>query len=241
MAYIGMRKPQFAPITTRTDGSAITYGTPIVLGPAVSANLTFDVADNPDCGDDVIIDNDKGINGYSITLETNDITAEGRAKCLGWTEKTTGTTTVTVTHYEVGDGAPPEGGLAYIRVKMFKGVRKYEAFFFHAVQCSSGGENASTKQKQITWNHPTINASGIGVYLDSTGVARYFDWMQFDTASAAQNWINGKFGYTPPSPSGGKRAASGTVLPFSGILGKNGGCPIAPKPLRLFCENWKRM
>ena len=85
MAYIGMRKPRFAPITTpRVDGSAITYGTPIVLGPAVSANVTFDVADNPDYGDDIVQNNDNGINGYSIAMELNDISAEGRAKCLGW-------------------------------------------------------------------------------------------------------------------------------------------------------------
>ena len=198
MAYIGMRKPQFAAVSgTRTDGSAIAYGTPIVLGPAVSANVTFDVADNPDYGDDTIIDNDKGINGYSITLETNDITAEGRATCLGWTARSSGTPSA-VTHYEVGDGNPPEGALAYIRVKMFRGTKKYEAVFFHCLQCSSGGENASTKEKQITWNHPTINAAGIGVYLDSTGVVKYFDWMEFESESAAQTWINGKFGYTPP-------------------------------------------
>ena len=202
MAYIGMRKPKFAPITSRTDGSPITYGTPITLGPAVSANVTFDVADNPDYGDDVIQNNDKGINGYSIALETNDISAAGRAACLGWKKVMSTTVTANVDHYEVNDSAPPEGGLAYIRVKLPAGSseRKYEAFFFHCLQCSSGGENASTKQKQITWNHPTINASGIGVYLDSTGTARYFDWMEFETESAAQTWINGKFGYTPPSP-----------------------------------------
>lgn len=198
MAYIGMRKPRFAPISApRVDGTSITYGTPIVLGPAVSANVTFDTADNPDYGDDVIIDNDKGVNGYSITLETNDISAEGRAACLGW-KPNTGTGSAVI-DYQVTDKAPPEGGLAYIRVKLFKGVRKYEAFFFHALQCSSGGENASTKQRQITWNHPTINASGIGVYIDASGTARYFDWMEFDTESAATAWINGKFGYTPPS------------------------------------------
>ena len=203
MAYIGMRKPQFAPISSpRVDGSAITYGTPIVLGPAVSANVSLDVADNPDYGDDVIQNNDKGVNGYSITLETNDITAEGRATCLGWKKVMSTVTTTAVDHYEVNDGAPPEGGLAFIRVKMPAGssTRKYEAFFFHALQCSSGGENASTKQKQITWNHPTINASGLGVYIDSNGQARYFDWMEFDSESAAQTWINGKYGYTPPSP-----------------------------------------
>ena len=160
--------------------------------------MTFDVADNPDYGDDVIIDNDKGVNGYSIALETNDITAAGRAACLGWEAVKDSSTPPVVQYYKVTDDAPPEGGLAYIRVKLFRGVKKYEAFFFHALQCSSGGENASTKQKQIEWNHPSINASGIGVYLDSSGEVRYFDWMEFDTESAAQTWINGKFGYTPP-------------------------------------------
>ena len=64
MAYIGMRNPVAAPITAYTEGSAITYGNGMILGPAVAANLTFDVADNPDYGNDVIIDNDNGINGY---------------------------------------------------------------------------------------------------------------------------------------------------------------------------------
>lgn len=197
MAYIGMRKPIFAPITSRVDGSAITYGTPLILGPAVSANLSFDTADNPDYGDDVVIDNDKGVNGYSIAMETNDISKEGRAACLGW-KPVTGTGS-TVVEYDVTDAAPPEGGLGYIRVKLFRGVRKYEAFFYHALQCSSGGENASTKQRQITWNHPTINASGIGVYIDSSGEAKYFKWMEFDTEDAALDWIYGKFGATRPT------------------------------------------
>lgn len=201
MAYIGMRTPKFWPITTRTDGSAITYGSPVVIGPAVSANVTFDTADNPDYGDDIIIDNDKGVNGYSIALETNDISKEARAACLGWKPISSGTPSA-VTHYEVTGAEPPEGGLSYIRVKMFKGTRKYEAFFFHALQFSDGGENASTKQKQITWNHPTMNGTGIGVYIDSSGEAKYFNWMEFDSESAATTWINSQAGYTPPANNG---------------------------------------
>lgn len=192
MAFIGMRSPKFWPISTpRVDGQAITYGTAVVIGPAVSANVNFETADNPDYGDDVIIDNDKGVNGYSITLETNDVSAAARAACLGW--KPVGTT---VTHYEVTDAAPPEGGLSFIRVKMFRGVRKYEAFFFHALQFSDGAENASTKERQITWNHPTMEASGIGVYIDSSGEAKYFRWMEFDTETAANTWINNQGGVT---------------------------------------------
>ncbi len=195
MAYIGMRKPKFWPISSRTDGSAITYGTAVDIGPAVSASVTFDVADNPDYGDDVIIDNDKGINGYSISLETNDVSKEARAACLGWKAKQSGSPAAT-THYEVTDAEAPEGGLSYIRVKMFKGERKYEAFFFHALQFSDGAENASTKQRQITWNHPTMTATGIGVYIDSSGEAKYFNWMEFDSETAANAWINSQGGAT---------------------------------------------
>ena len=201
MAYIGMRNPKFWPVTSRVDGSAITYGNPVVIGPAVSAQVSFDVADNPDYGDDVIIDNDKGINGYSIVLETNDISAAARAACMGWKPISSGTPAA-VTHYEVTDAEPPEGGLSFIRVKMFKETRSYEAFFFHALEFSSGGENASTKQKQITWNHPTMNGTGKGVYIDSTGDAHYFNWMEFETQAAAESWINAQGGYTPPSNNG---------------------------------------
>ncbi len=199
MAYIGMRNPKLWPISgTRTDGQAITYGTPVVIGPAVSANVTFDVADNPDYGDDVIIDNDKGINGYNVALETNDISLEARAAALGWKPKSSGSPAA-VTHYEITGDAPPENGLSYVRVKLFRGETKYEAFFFHAMQFSDGGENASTKQRQIQWNHPTMNGAGIGCYLDSSGEVKYFDFMEFDTQAAADAWINSKGGYTPPS------------------------------------------
>ena len=196
MAYIGMRNPKFWPISTpRVDGSPISYDDPVEIGPAVSANVTIQTNDNPDFGDDVIIDNDKGVNGYTIALETNDVSKDARAACLGWKPVGTGTTT----HYEITDAAPPEGGLSYIRVKMFKGTRTYEAFFFHALQFSDGAENASTKERQISWNHPTMDGSGIGVYIDSSGEAKYFNWMEFSTEAAAKAWINSQGGYTPPS------------------------------------------
>jgi len=190
MAYIGMRNPVFAPITSHTDGSAIAYGTGLVIGPAVSANVTFETQDNPDYGDDVVIDSDNGINGYSISLETNDISKEARAAVLGWKPKTGSGSAVE--EYEVTDEAAPEGGFGYIRVKMFKGVRKYEGFWFHKIQFASGGENAATRQKQITWNHPTMTGTGIGAYIDDSGKAKYFSWMEFDTEVAAKAWLYGK-------------------------------------------------
>lgn len=192
MAYIGMRNPVIAPITAHTDGSAITYGAGMVLGPAVAANISFDVADNPDYGDDIIIDNDNGVNGYSATLETNDITPAGRAMALGW--KPSGTTP---THYDVTDAAAPYVGWGFIRVKMFRGVRSFEAFWFHKSQFSPNGENAATKQRQIDWNHPQMSVRGMGVRIDNSGEAKYFQWMSFETEAEATTWLNTKANITP--------------------------------------------
>ena len=199
MAYIGMRKPIIAKITEREDGSAITYGTPIVVGPAVSANVSYSVADNPDMGDDVIIDNDKGINGYNITLETNDVCIEAKIAALNYEELKDNSTPPKVVGYRITDAEPNEVGFGYIRVKMFRGERSYEAFFYHACVFSSGGDNASTKQQQINWNHPTLNGTGIGCYLDDSGEAAWFDYMEFDEEGDAEEWIYDKFGAEVPS------------------------------------------
>ena len=201
MAYIGLRSPKFWPISTRTDGSAITYGNPVDIGPGVRADVSFDVSDNPDYGDDVIIDNDKGINGYTIALETNDVDLAARGRVLGWTAKMSTATTPALEYYDVTGAEPPEGGFSFIRVKMFRGTRKYEAFFFHALQFSNTAENASTKQKQITWNHPQMSGTGIGVYNDASGDVKFFDWMEFDEDDFddAVTWIYARFGTTPPS------------------------------------------
>ena len=185
MAYIGMRNPVAAPITAHTDGSAITYGTGFVIGNAVQANINFEVNDNPDYGDDIIIDNDNGINGYSGSLDVNALTAEVRAALLGWTAVGT-----TVTHYEVTDEAAPEVGFGFIHVSMYKGVRSYEAYWFHKAQFTQNAVNASTKERQISWNHPQVNFQGMGCYLDGSGKAKYFDWMSFDSETAAKTWLN---------------------------------------------------
>lgn len=185
MAYIGMRKPVAAPITAHTDGSAITYGTGLVIGPAVAANITFDVNDNPDYGDDIVIDNDNGINGYSGTLETNDLADGALDALLGWTK--TGTTDVL---YSVTDDNAPYVGFGFIRVKLFKGVRSYEGYWFHKAQFSLASLNASTKQRQIDWNHPQLNVTGMGAYIDNTGKAKYFDFQAFETEAAATTWLN---------------------------------------------------
>jgi len=194
MAYIGMRNPVAAPVSSHTDGSAITYGAGFVMGTAVEANISFETNDNIDYGNDIPIDNDNGINGYSGTVDTNDLAPEVREKLLGWVKKTgTGST---VSHYSVTDDPAPEVGFGFVHVGMFRGVRYYDAYWYHKARFTMANIRAMTKQRQIDWNHPQLSFTGLGAYIDGTGKASYFDYMRFDTEAAANAWLNGRAGIT---------------------------------------------
>lgn len=184
MAYIGMRSPVAALINSHTDGSPITYDTGFVIGTAVAANLTMQMNDNPDYGDDVIQDNDTGINGYSGTVDVNALAAGVREKLLGWSK--------TGTVYSATDEAAPYVGFGFIQVMMYQGTKSYEAWWFHKAQFSQQGLSASTKQRQIEWNHPQLNVTGMGVYIDDSGNAKFFDWSTFATEDAAKAWLYSK-------------------------------------------------
>ena len=71
MAGVGMLHVVAALITSHEDGSAIVYSPGFSVGPGVAADITFQTADNPDMGDDVVIDNDNGVTGYTGTMENN--------------------------------------------------------------------------------------------------------------------------------------------------------------------------
>ena len=204
MAQIGMRQLKFWPISTpRVDGSAISYGSPVLLSPAMEANITYENADGEDYGDDVIINTDQGINGYNIAIEIDDISPAGRVACLGWKEIKDSATPPNVIAVRATDATPPEGGMSYIRKKMKKdGTIAYDAFFCHALKCSSGGETAQTKRRNLEWRHQQMNAKGIGCYLDNSGDVARFDNYEFETLAAAETWVNARAGYTPPSNNG---------------------------------------
>ena len=195
MAYIGMRYPVAAPVTSHTDGSAITYGTGFVIGNAVAANINFDVNDNPDYGDDIMIDNDTGLTGYSGDMDVNSLSATVRSSLLGWDSVSSGTPAA-ITHYEVSDETTPEMGFGFIHIGQTAGVKSYEGYWFHAARFTQNNISAATKKKSIEWQHPKLNFVGEGKYIDSSGKAKFFDWMSFESETAAKNWLKSKAGIT---------------------------------------------
>lgn len=195
MAKIGMKYPVYAPITSGGDASVITYGTGAVLCHAISADVTLNRRDNPLYGDDVKIENDKGITDYSIAFVCDDVPNAARVALLGETAISSGTPSA-VTHYEINDTNPPFVGFGYYRILMVDNVKIYEAFWYHKAQFALDDENASTKAKQIDWGTYNLTGTGFGVELDTSGTVHLFDRMQFDTEAAAKAWVKGRAGIT---------------------------------------------
>lgn len=190
MAAVGMLHIVAAPITSHTDGTAITYGAGFLVGPAVDASITFNYNDNPDYGDDIVQGNDNGLNGYSGTIESNQISVANAAKLYGWEGKGTGDNI----EYEASDGAAPQLGFGYVRKMLDKtNTVKIRAFWFHMAQFTPASyANAHTKERQISWQHDTSNITGFGAYLDASGKAKYFIVKEFATVADAETWLDNK-------------------------------------------------
>ena len=75
MAKVGMRHLVYAKVATETPGTGITYTGGADMAPARRGNVNFDRPDNPLYGDDVMQDNDNGITGVTVEVETTDLAA----------------------------------------------------------------------------------------------------------------------------------------------------------------------
>ena len=181
MAEIGMQYPVWAEMVTES-----TYGTGMVIGKAVSANLSWQKEDNEMYADDYVAETDNSITGYTLDLTTTDLIETVEKKILGLEQ--VGTTD----EYEQTGEASPYGGCGYIRVLVRNGTRLYKAVWYPKVQFSKNSESSNTKGKNINWGTPTLNGKGLAVYDDSTGKAKFRKQQVFTTLSGAKTYLNGK-------------------------------------------------
>lgn len=191
MAVVGMRYPVAAPITTETEGAAITYGTGFVIAKAIRANLTYNRNDNPLYADDVIAENDTGLTSVDIELEIDKLVDDIRVNLLG--DVATGTDSDVI---EQTDASAPYAGFGYMRVLIEGGEKKYQGVWFHKVQFSEPSEETQTKGETIEWGTPTLNGTAMGVRIDNTGAIKYSKRKVFDTAAACIAWLDGLAGIT---------------------------------------------
>jgi len=192
MAFIGMRHVVGAVITAETAGSEPTYGTSgsgFDIGKAITGNLTINRNTNPLYADDAIAEDDNGITSMDLELGLDDLMEDIQEK-MGLLKKTTAGSPVVTTYYDTSASAKAIG-VGYERVRRRNGVTKYQAIWIYKALFSKNSENSQTKGENIEWNTPTVNGKCFGLPIDSSGDLSFRKIQTFDTAAAADSWLDG--------------------------------------------------
>ena len=190
---VGMVYPVCAPVNTYTPGTGITYSTGSVVSEARGATINWNRADGEFYGDDILLDSDNGVLGYTIDFEPAGLSDAIRATLLGETVANT-------SEYNITDAAAPYVGFGYIRVMRDNSsgsvVTNYEAWWYYRVQFSVSSEETRTKEQNIEWRVPTLSGKGTGVRLDSGDTITFAVHETFDSFSDAKTWLKFKASIT---------------------------------------------
>ena len=191
-ANTGMVYPVYAPVSAYVPGTSITYGTGGVVAEAVSANVSWDRNDGHFYGDDVELDSDNGVLGYTISFEPSGLSDTVRAALLG--------DDLANSEYTITDEAAPDVGFGYIRVMRDNAggtvADSYEAWWYKKLKFSISSEETRTKERSIEWRVPTLEGTGSGVSLDSSGKLVFADHRTYTTLADAKTWLKAKAGIT---------------------------------------------
>lgn len=185
MATVGLRYAVFAPITKETRGQALVYGTGVVVGRAIRADISWERNDNPLNADDMEIANDNSLVGGTINFNLDDVSEDARKVMFGDYEDGNNK------EWEDNTEAAPYGGFGTLCVKMAEGNKySYEAMWLHKTQFGQKSETLQTKGRSIEYQTPTINGRIMGVYNNTDGKPRVRRRKTFNTAGAAIEWLN---------------------------------------------------
>ncbi|ABZ85475.1 phage major tail protein, phi13 family [Heliomicrobium modesticaldum Ice1] len=150
MATIGLDRLYYAPITEVPVTGEETYGPPVLLAKAISAELSVELAEATLYADDGAAEIIKEFKNGKLTLGVDDI---GRAAAETLTGATTDDNGVLISASEDG-GAPVAIGF---RAKKANG--KYRYFWLYRVKFGVPSTNLATKGDSITFSTPTIEGT----------------------------------------------------------------------------------
>lgn len=185
MAKVGMKYCVCAPITSEQHGQPITYGTGVVMGKAISADISYQRASNALYADDAKVESDNSITGGTVNFTVDQVTLEGRRVAFGLVikEEEGGKS------YDITGRSTPYIGQGYIEVLNYNGKYQYRAIWLHKVQYGPQGRSSATKGEQITWQTEAVTGDMLGAYIDDSGEAHFERVFEAETEAAAMAWL----------------------------------------------------
>lgn len=193
MATIGLRYAVVAPIITETRGQAITYGKGVVVGRAISANISWERNNNPLNADDMEVANDNSVVGGSIDFGIDAISEESRQLMFGDYEDS-----ANEGEWEDGTDSAPYVGYGFFCTVLNSKTNKseFKAMWLHKVQFGQTSETYQTKGQNVQYQTPTITGNIMGVYNNADENPRVRRRKTFKTAAEATEWLNKKANVT---------------------------------------------
>ncbi|WP_324664673.1 major tail protein [Dehalococcoides mccartyi] len=152
MATIGLDRLYYAPITEALTTGYETYGTPVMLAKAISAELSVELAEATLYADDGVAEVVKEFKNGKLTLGVDAI---GRSVAAALTGSTVDDNGVLISTSEDG-GSPVAIGF---RAKKSNGHYRY--FWLYRVKFGVPSTNLATKGDSITFSTPTIEGTVI--------------------------------------------------------------------------------
>lgn len=149
MATIGLDKLYYAPITEDASGDE-TYGTPIQLAKAISADLSIELAEATLYADDGASEVIKEFKSGTLSLGVDDIGSTAAAALTG----------VRVNSNNVIISASEDGGdPVAIGFRAKKSNGNYRYYWLYRVKFGIPATNLATKGDSITFSTPTIEGT----------------------------------------------------------------------------------
>ena len=150
MATIGLDRLYYAPITEAPATGEETYGTPVILAKAISAELSVELAEATLYADDGPAEVVKEFKGGKLTLGVDDIGHAAAEKLTGAASDSKG---VLISSSE------DSGELVAIGFRAKKGNGKYRYFWLYKVKFAVPSESLATKGDSITFQTPKIEGT----------------------------------------------------------------------------------
>lgn len=181
MAGIGLKCFGFARLVSETDG-ARTYGTGMLVGKAIQANLQWQTDDSKLFADDAVAETYNGITGLEIDATADDLTPEMEMLMLG-TEKDDETE-----EYWDGGDPGPVGAYGYIRVLQRGNFSLFRVEIIPKITFRRNNEDMQTKGQNVTWGTASVHGSAAAVF-SSAGKSRFRKKKYFSTWEAAYAYL----------------------------------------------------
>lgn len=162
MAVVGLSKPYIAKYSN--TGATVTYTQPTLIGKAITMTLALNSGDtNVLYADNAPAESDNQFSGGTLTIGTDNLSAEAMMSLFGAKEEAISASGVTTSDAKWlvhdDDQIIPYVGFAGIIMKKVGGLTKYVAVVYNKVQFQNINDSATTKGETIEWQTPELTAT----------------------------------------------------------------------------------